>query len=238
MNRIRAVLLLAIALSLPAAAYADNGARDPWEGFNRQIFAFNEWFDRVAGTPIARGYQKATPEFADKAVTSFFRNLGDVSNLVDFALQGEGSKSMHSTARVLANTTLGLGGLVDIATKGGIPRYDTRFGTVLGKWGVESGPYLVLPFLGASTVRDAAGIPVDWTLNPLPDPLTVFDDDVVRLGLQGLMYVDLRADLLQYEQAIIGDRYVFLRDVYLQNRDYDVHGAPAKDPFLEDESAE
>lgn len=238
MNRFLVPLLLVVASSVPVVASAADGDRDPWQGFNRRVFAFNEWFDRVAGKPLAHGYQKVMPEFADKSVTSFFRNLGDVSNSVDFLLQGEGGKAANAAGRVVANTLVGVGGLVDIASAAGVPRHDTRFGTTLGKWGVGSGPYLVLPFLGASTLRDTAGIPVDWTVNPLPDPVTLFERDAVRYGLEGLLMVDTRADMLQYEQAVIGDRYVFLRDIYLQNGDYAVDGAPEKDPFLEDESAE
>lgn len=238
MNRTVAALMLAIASSLPASLQADEGGRDPWEGFNRRVFAFNEWFDRVAGKPVAHGYQRVMPAFADTAVTSFFRNLGDVSNAVDFLLQGEGGKAAQSTGRVVANTLIGVGGLIDIASAAGVPRHDTRFGTTLGKWGAGSGPYLVLPFLGSSTLRDTAGIPVDWTVNPLPEPVTLFEADRIRLGLEALLMADTRADMLQYEQAIVGDRYVFLRDIYLQNRDYEIDGAPERDPFLDDEPAE
>lgn len=229
---------LAFLLVLCGTAMADNGARDPWEGFNRGVFAFNEWFDTWFGKPVARGYQAVTPEFVDVRVTRFFNNLGDVTNAANLALQGEGRQALDATGRVIANSSVGLGGLFDVASAGGIPRRETDFGTTLGKWGVPSGNFLVLPFLGPSTVRDAGGIPVDWAFSPLVKPWTLFNDESTRYGLEVLGLVDKRADLLQYEQAVIGDRYVFLRDLYLQNRDYEVDGAPASDPFLDEDAGE
>jgi phospholipid-binding lipoprotein MlaA len=229
--------LLWMLLGLLAAAplHAADDVRDPWQGMNRKVFAFNDVLDRHVATPVARGYQAVTPAFVDTAVTSFFRNLGDVTNGVNFALQGEGGKSFGSLQRVIANTLIGLGGVIDVASPGGVPRHDTDFGITLGKWGVSSGPYLVLPVWGPSSPRDASGVLADMVIGPLPDPLTVVDKESVRYGLEALMIVDKRADLLQYEQAVIGDRYTFMRDLYLQNRDFEVKGAPAGDPFLDDE---
>lgn len=232
------LLSFACLCCLAAPALAENGERDPWQGMNHRIFAFNDTLDRYIATPVAKGYRYVLPEPADRAVTAFFRNLGDVTNSVNFALQGEGGKSFVAAQRIVANTLVGLGGLVDVASAAGVPRHDTDFGVTLGKWGVGSGPYVVLPFWGPSTVRDAGGLGVDMVIGPLPEPLTLVEEDATRYGLTGLMLIDKRADLLQYEQALIGDRYAFMRDLYLQNRDYAVHGAPAKDPFLDEEADE
>lgn len=222
------------ALCVVAPAWASDDPRDPWQGMNRKVFAFNDAFDRHLATPVAKGYQAVTPVVFDTAVTAFFRNLGDVTNGVNFALQGDGAQSLTSLQRVVGNTMVGVGGLIDIASLAGVPRRETDFGVTLGKWGAGSGPFLVLPFWGASSPRDAAGLGVDLVISPLPEPLTVLEDDTWRLGLQGLQLVDRRADLLQYEQALIGDRYSFLRDLYLQNRDYQINGIPAEDPFLDE----
>lgn len=222
------------ALCVVAPAWASDDPRDPWQGMNRKVFAFNDAFDRHLATPVAKGYQAVTPVVVDTAVTAFFRNLGDVTNSVNFALQGDGAQSLTSLQRVVGNTMVGVGGLIDIASLAGVPRRETDFGVTLGKWGAGSGPFLVLPFWGASSPRDAAGLGVDLVISPLPEPLTVLEDDTWRLGLQGLQLVDRRADLLQYEQALIGDRYSFLRDLYLQNRDYQINGKPAEDPFLDE----
>lgn len=229
-------LLLLCVFAAPASATED--PRDPWQGMNRKVFAFNDAFDRHLATPVARGYQAVTPVVVDTVITSFFRNLGDVTNSVNFALQAEGVQSLTSLQRVIGNTMIGLGGLVDVASQAGVPRRDTDFGITLGKWGVGSGPFLVLPFWGPSSPRDAVGLGADLVISPLPEPLTVLEDDAWRLGLQGLQLVDRRADFLQYEQALIGDRYSFLRDLYLQNRDYEVNGKPANDPFLDEEGEE
>lgn len=229
--------VVTLALFFASAAQAAND-RDPWEGFNRKVFAFNETFDRWVMKPVARGYRAVTPAYVDRGVTRFFGNLHDVADIVNYALQGEPANSRDSALRVIGNTTVGLGGLLDPASTGGIPNRDTDFGLTLGTWGVGTGNYLVLPFLGPSTLRDTAGIPVDWTLHPLPMPWSVVDDESSRYLLEALAMVDTRADLLDVEQAVVGDRYSFLRDVYLQHRDFEVNGESEHDPFLDDEPLE
>lgn len=231
--RCAGVLLLAL---LAVDAHAAD-PRDPWENLNRRVFAFNDFLDRYFLVPVAKGYQAVTPEAVDKGVTHVFANLKDVVNSANFALQIEGGMAVDSASRVLVNTTLGIGGWFDVASAGGIPHRDTGFGTTLGKWGVGSGNYLVLPFWGPSTVREALAIPVNRTLHPVDRPLTMVESDGARLALGALELVDMRADLLRYEQAIVGDRYSFLRDIYLQRREFDVQGGnnPGSDPFLDDD---
>lgn len=238
MRHLLRCLLATLLFAMTTAAVAGSDPRDPWEGFNRKVFVFNEWFDRWLGKPVARGYQAITPTVVDKHITYFFRNFDDVTNAINLALQGKGREALDTTGRVIANTSLGLGGLFDVASAGGIPRRVTSFGTTLGKWGMGSGSYLVLPFLGPSTLRDAAGVPADWVFNPLPTPLSVVSEDADRYALEGLGLIDQRADLLRYEEVLVGDRYVFLRDIYLQHRAFAVDGAPAADPFLEGEPAD
>lgn len=232
------LLLPGLLLTLCVAGNASAAdARDPWEGINRKVFAFNEFADRMVLKPAAIGYQAITPDAVDRSVTHFFNNIADLTHAANFALQGEGGLAADSSLRFLVNSSLGVGGLLDVASPGGIPRRDTGFGSTLGKWGATSGPYLILPFLGPSTVRDAAGIPVDWTFDLLQEPHTLIERERARYALTVLQLVDLRADLMRYEPAIVGDRYTFLREVYLQGRDFDVQGgqSPAADPFLDDD---
>lgn len=227
----------AMLLALLAADARAADPRDPWENFNRSVFTFNDFLDRHFLIPVAKGYQAVTPETVDKGITHVFANIQDVVNGVNFALQAEGGMAIDTASRVLVNTTLGIGGWFDVASAGGIPHRQTGFGTTLGKWGVGSGNYLVLPFWGPSTVRDALAIPVNRTIHPLDRPLTIVERDSVRLALSALELVDMRADFLRYEQVIVGDRYSFLRDIYLQRREFDVQGGsnPADDPFLDED---
>ncbi len=227
-----AALLPALLLST-TPAHADS-ERDPWENLNRKTQAFNDFFDTWLLKPVAHGYQAITPGPVDRSISRFFTNIHDLPDVVDFGLQGAWKDSGGSLLRVLGNSTIGIGGLFDPVGALGIPNRDTHFGTTLGKWGVGSGPYLVVPFLGPSSLRNTAAIPVDWTFEPIIKPWTVVESDAWRYGLVVLDAVDTRADLLTYEAAVIGDRYSFLRDAFLQKSDYDVHGAPAEDPFLDD----
>lgn len=234
MSSLRAVFVI---LGLVFATASAANEQDPWESFNRRVFVFNEYLDRVLVKPVAEGYQRVTPEPVNRAVTHFFNNLDDLGNAMNFTLQGEGEKAVDSGSRLVVNTILGIGGVLDPASAGGIPRQDTSFGTTLGKWGAPGGPYVVLPFWGSSTVRDFLGIPVDRTVHPLDGPYALDVHDRVRIPLSMLEVVDLRADLLRYEQLIVGDRYSFLRDAYLQRREFEVHGQKpsAEDPFLDED---
>ncbi|MDX1515140.1 MAG: VacJ family lipoprotein, partial [Gammaproteobacteria bacterium] len=134
---------------------------DPLEGFNRAVFAFNDTFDNAIAKPVARGYQTVMPAPADTAVTNFFGNLADVGNAINNLLQLKITRAFEDAGRVAFNTTFGLGGLIDFASGVGMDKHNEDFGQTLGYWGVESGAYLVLPFLGPSSVRDAVGLAVD-----------------------------------------------------------------------------
>lgn len=187
---------------------------DPWEGFNRRIFNFNEGFDRRVFKPVARGYRKATPDWLDDAITRFFENLRDLRSGLNNVLQWEWANAGSNFGRFGVNTTLGVGGLFDVASDMNLRKVRDDLSATLAKWGVPQGPYLVLPFLGPSTVRDAATIwPEDYMT-----PRAYIEHDLTRWSITAVYAVDLRADLLDLERAIVGDRYTFIRDVWLQNR--------------------
>ena len=152
---VRIVLFLVMFFS--AAVQAEENNPDPWEGFNRSVFEFNEVLDRNVAKPLAQGYQYITPKPVDDSVTNFFSNLEDVLVIVNDVLQLKFGQALSDTGRVLINTTVGFFGLFDVASKIGLEKHNEDFGQTLGYWGVGSGPYLVLPVLGPSTLRDAFG---------------------------------------------------------------------------------
>lgn len=212
-------LLLAASLVLGGCAtnaeFAD--PRDPLEPFNRAMYSLNDMLDRAFFKPLAQGYQLIVPGPVDKGVTNFFNNLEDVTTAVNNLLQLKVGRAVNDLGRVVVNSTLGIGGLFDVASNMDLPRHDEDFGQTLGTWGVASGPYLVLPVIGPTTGRDAVGVVVDW----FTDPVTYVQDDTVRWSLRGLDFVDTRADLLSaskvVDQAAL-DPYAFVRDAYLQRR--------------------
>ncbi|WP_349573352.1 MlaA family lipoprotein [Azotobacter salinestris] len=201
---------------------------DPWEGVNRAIFRFNDTLDSYFLKPVAQGYQKITPQFLEDGVHNVYRNMGDVGNLANDLLQAKFHDAGVDSSRLLLNSTLGVLGFFDVATKMGLDRNDEDFGQTLGAWGVQSGPYVVLPFFGPSTVRDAGGLVVDSYTKPYP----YMDDDIrTRNIMFGLNVVDTRASLLSAEKLITGDKYVFIRNAYLQNREFKVQDGNVEDDF-------
>ena len=199
-----------------------NNPRDPLEGFNRAMFGFNEKVDEIVLKPLAQGYQAVVPSFVQSAIGNFFGNIGDVWTAVNDLLQGKVTDGMNDIMRVAVNSTFGLGGLIDIASAGGIPKHREDFGQTLGAWGMRSGPYVVLPVLGASTLRDVLATPLDFKgdLWSYSTPLAArYLGTVVRV-------VDKRASFLDasslIEEAAL-DKYVFIRDAYLQRRASEVN---------------
>lgn len=191
---------------------------DPLEAYNRSMTRFNDTVDEVVLKPVATAYQQAMPAPVRTGVSNFFGNLGDAWSFVNNTLQLRGEAAMASLFRVGINTTMGLGGVLDVATEMRIDRYKQDFGLTLGRWGVPTGPYLVLPLLGPSTVRDTAALPVDYFVG---DPVGYVNDVPVRNSLNGLRFVDKRASLLHatsvLDEAAL-DSYSFTRDVYLKLR--------------------
>lgn len=198
--------------------------RDPYEGFNRKVFAFNESLDKAVLKPVAKGYEKVLPQFARSGVTHFFDNLGMVVTTFNDAVQLKGEKVPVDILRFVTNLTFGLFGLIDVATELEIEKRNEDFGQSLGYWGVGSGPYIVLPFLGPSTVRDGGGRAVDFFVSPYYYSLE--DEPGVQWGLLAVNTVSTRANLLKAERILEEtgvERYAFLRDVYLQRREYLIH---------------
>lgn len=217
--------------SAPTAAGANP---DPWEGFNRAIFGFNDRLDRYALKPVAKGYKKVTPRPLRTGITNFFANLKMPVVLVNDLLQGKVRAAGSDGARFFVNTTLGFVGFVDASSILGIARNDEDFGQTLGVWGLPSGPYLVLPFLGPSSVRDGAGFAADVGSNPATYVLA----DELNASLTAVYVVNLRANLLEVEDIVQGDRYLFIRDLYLQRREFAVQdGRIDSDPFLDEEES-
>lgn len=204
---------------------------DPWEGFNRAIYRFNDVADRYLLKPVAKGYKAVTPEVVRNGVTNFFSNLRSPIVIVNDVLQGKIKQAGGDTVRFVVNSTVGVAGLVDVAVRINLPLHDEDFGQTLGVWGVPSGPYLVMPFFGPSSARDAVGFGVDAVSNPRRY-LINNEADLVLLGVD---VVNSRASLLDLESIIQGDRYLFIRDLYLQRREFAVKDGQVDDPFLDDE---
>lgn len=216
--RVAAWGVLATAALLQACASVPHpDPRDPLESFNRGVFGFNDALDRAVVQPVATGYQKVTPQWLRTGVGNFFHNLEDVWSAVNNALQLRGQDTGDSIGRVMINTTIGLGGLVDVASDLNVERHPANFGLTLGRWGVGAGPYVVLPFLGSYTLRDAAALPVEsrgYLVNHV-------NDEPTRNGLIVLDAVNTRAQYLKAGQVVEEaalDKYSFIRDAYLQRR--------------------
>jgi phospholipid-binding lipoprotein MlaA len=205
--------------------------RDPWERFNRSTFQFNEALDRAIAKPVAKAYVKVTPRVVRTGVSNVFNNLDTVPTIINDALQGKFRQAGHDSARFLLNSTLGLGGLFDPASAAGLDSNDEDLGQTLGKWGVKSGPYLVLPVLGPSSGRDAFARAADTFL----EPVWYLEDDSTRYLIRAGDLLDQRASLLELDAQLERsyDRYAFIRNAWLQRREYQV-----KDGDIDDQSLE
>lgn len=218
-----AALLGAAALGPVQAQDAERNPADPFEGFNRGVQAFNDGVDNAVLKPVATTYRDVVPSFARTAVGNFFGNLGDGWSALNHLLQGKLEPALNMTLRMAVNSTFGLGGLLDIASEAGLERQSEDFGQTLGVWGVPSGPYLVLPLFGPSTIRDTAGRVVDMQSETSP---RYTHDDATRNAAAVLNVIDTRAGLLGASRLlddIAFDRYSFLRDAYLARRQNQVY---------------
>jgi phospholipid-binding lipoprotein MlaA len=195
---------------------------DPWESYNRGMYAVNDALDRAVLKPIATGYQTVTPEPVRTCVHNVFGNLRDVWSGFNSFIQGRGHDFVNTFGRVLFNTTMGLGGCIDVASMNGARRIPNDFGVTLGVWGFDSGPYVVLPLLGPSSVRDTAATGISLASPVSPTSFIFAIDDIpVRNAVVGLYIVDTRASLLDADELvdqIALDKYSFIRDAYLQRR--------------------
>ena len=191
---------------------------DPFERFNRSVYSFNETVDEYAIKPIAEGYKKITPGTIDKGITNFFSNLDDITVIINDILQLNFSQTASDISRLLINTTIGLLGFIDVATDLDIKKHNEDFGQTLGVWGIHDSPYLVLPFIGPSSVRDGIGFAVDTSQFDITTVKLEGRDEVYVLGVK---YIDIRADLLKASnllQEIAPDPYAFTRDAWTQRR--------------------
>lgn len=210
--------------------------RDPWEPFNRNMHAFNDALDRAVMKPVARGYDTVMPDPPQRGVRNFFHNLSWPVTFVNLILQGKVEESFEATGRFLMNSTIGLLGFFDVASRAGMPEYDEDFGQTMAVWGWKESRYLVVPLFGPFTVRDLGGRSFYGALHPVA--YMVREHDEYRPLIVDL--VSLRASLLPFDSDIeeATDPYVFVRDVYLQNRDFKIHDgeppAPDYDALLEE----
>ncbi|MEW6647739.1 MAG: VacJ family lipoprotein [Pseudomonadota bacterium] len=230
------LLPLLLALTGCATVPGERDPRDPWESFNRGMYDFNTDFDNKILKPVAEGYVEVVPQTARTGVSNFFSNLGDVVVLANDLLQLKFRQAASDFSRLLWNTTVGIGGLIDVATPMGLTKHEEDFGQTLGYWGVGSGPYLVLPILGPSSLRDGTGLAVDYSQFNL---LNEVESDGARYTLIGLGAVDTRAGLLRttrlMEQGAL-DPYLFMRESWLQMRENRVYdGNPPAPEFDFDE---
>ena len=213
----RLVLLLAVVALCGCATSPDADPRDPLEPMNRAVYEFNDTFDQAIATPVAKAYRGLLHVEIRNRISNFWSNIGDVFIGVNNVLQGKLQDGIEDWARVAFNSTIGLAGIHDVATDMGIEKHDEDFGQTFGRWGVGSGPYLVIPFIGPSTLRDGTGLMLDFYFDPWND----VTPSSVRDPMWALRFVNRRAELLDatslLEQAAL-DRYIFLRDAYLQRR--------------------
>lgn len=220
-------LLLACFFLQVNAVQAAADPRDPWEGLNRKIFVFNDATDRYVLRPLAKGYKAVTPSVVDQSIGNFFDNLSELRNAGNSLLQGKGGDAGVAMSRFLVNTSIGVFGLFDVAGHFGLARMPEDFGQTLAVWGVSNGPYLVIPFLGPSTLRDGLGRGVDGvsSVNQLVDP------EATRYYLTALDLLQTRASLLSADELVSGDRYSFFKDVYMQRREFDINDGLVIDSF-------
>ncbi|TYL48122.1 VacJ family lipoprotein [Marinomonas sp. IMCC 4694] len=227
MRKMMSVWLMSLGLACSTMSFAAT-EEDPWEGFNRSMFTFNDALDGAVLKPISKGYKAVTPTPVQKGVSNFFSNLGEIGNITNNLLQGKWDQTASSTFRFLINSTAGWFGIFDVASELGLKEYDEDFGQTLGHWGLSSGPYLVLPFFGPSTVRDGSGLVAEYIAIDETEYLDLNNKE--ELALLGLDVIQTRARFLNAEGMIVGDRYSFVRDVYLQTRAFEVYdgNVPAK----------
>ena len=219
-QKIRRVLGVALTAAfiggLTGCASTANNPKDPYEGFNRAMFSVNEGIDVVA-KPIAQGYDAAAPLPVKAGIGNFFGNIYDVWTAVNNLLQGKGGDAMSDLGRVLINTTVGIGGVFDVASEMGLEKHAEDFGQTLAVWGVPEGDYLYWPLIGPCTTRDTFG----WLVDTAADPVWRVDDVALRNSLVGVRFIDLRASLLPTDKVVeqaAFDKYNYIRDAYLQNR--------------------
>lgn len=229
------LMLLAVVMSGCASVPAEDRAEsDPWEPMNRGLYSFNRGLDNVTTKPLAKGYEKVLPQPVRTGITNFFKNLRTPASAINNFLQGKPKYGFSELGRFVFNSTLGIGGLLDIATAGGLEAHYEDIGQTVAVWGVPDGPYVMIPLVGPSTLRDALLFPLFIVSNPLYH----YNNTSVRDKLYILRAIELRARLLPLEPMLeeSKDPYITLRESYLQNRQYEIYdGEPPEDDEFFDE---
>lgn len=227
----RGVLTLAVCLGLAVAPAALADENDPLEPLNRQVFAFNDTVDRWVLRPVAKGYDRVTPRPVQRSIGNVFTNLGTPAVALNQLLQGKPKRALEDFTRFLVNSTVGMGGLFDVARDNGLPRNEEDFGQTFAVWGLGQGPFLMLPLRGPANTGHAVGMVLDAFTNPL-----MLLSHPERTAAVAVNVVDTRAALLSSEALVSGDRYLFFRDAYQQRREYLIlDGQIEDDPFLDDD---
>ena len=222
--RVRLLLIISLLL-LPFTAKAQD--HDPWMRLNQHFFFINDYFDQLLLRPIALSYTNLTPRFVQVGVGNVFDNLQDVNVAINDFLQFKIDEGLSDSGRIIINSTIGVGGFLDVATSMGLYRNEEDFGQTLGVWGFEAGPYLFLPVFGASNLRDSVGMMIDALFNPI----RYIENIESRYTLYLADELDFRSSLLAYDELIIGDRYLFVREAYIQNREYVVDDGEVSNEF-------
>lgn len=202
--------------------YLSNEISDPWEGFNRSMYRFNYRFDKYAFLPVVNGYKAITPDFLEQGIHNFFLNLEDITTFFNSILQLSATKTVQTTGRFLVNTTVGLLGFIDVASRLDMPKHDEDFGQTLGHWGVGNGPFLVLPLLGPSNVRDGVGLGVDWLVyTAVIDELDMKDSEELALSI--MKAIDTRATTaFRYYETGTPFEYEWVKLLYTTKRNMDI----------------
>lgn len=235
--RLAVMACLALSAMLALGGCATAQRPDPLEPLNRKIFAFNDAVDGAVLKPVATAYVNVVPSPVRTAVGNFFNNLKDGWSAINLMLQGRFFDGLNDTMRVATNTLFGVFGFVDVASMGGLERHDEDLGQTLGKWGVGPGAYLVLPFLGPSTLRDSLNLPAEFRFTP---ERHLGLEESTRYTLSGIKVIDTRASVLGASKLldeVAIDRYAFLRNAYLQSRRSKVYdGNPPEEPGADEDT--
>jgi len=231
MPKVIFVSLISLVMACTVCIDVQAQEQDPWQRVNRSVFDFNEWTDSKILRPVAQAYDKVIPRFVRRAVGNVFDNAFTPAVALNQFLQAKPRQGLNDLSRFVVNSTLGLGGIIDVATPLGAPKHEEDFGQTFAVWGVPAGNYVVLPFLGPSNVRDSLGLLV----GTLANPVRLISPAEDRLAVTGLYVIDLRADLIGVDELVSGDKYLFRRDAYNQRRVFLIgDGVGAADGFDDD----
>lgn len=235
LNSTRALAMIAMLTFLSGCASTYDNPQDPYEGYNRAMYKFNDTLDKAVLKPVAQGYDAVVPEPISWGISNFFSNLNEITVIINDLLQGKFQQAAHDAGRFGLNSTVGVFGIFDVAGHAGHKKNNEDFGQTLGVWGVEPGAYVVLPLFGPRTVRDSFGLIGDM----FTDPVMYVEGDDARLAIAGTRLIDTRARLLKSGKVLAeatDDEYAYIRDAYLQRRQYLVYDGnpPNADDYDDD----